>query len=99
MSSDDLEIVAREGGIEFTVKVVPRASRTKLSGRWGQALKVAVAAPPAGGQANAAVIALLADRLGVKPSQVTIVRGHTQPVKRIAVAGLTEIAARARLSR
>ncbi len=98
MPHTELEVIARAGGIEFDVKVVPGASRTRLAGLWGKALKLAVAAPPAGGQANAAVISLLAKQLGVKTAQVTIVRGHTNPLKRVAVAGTTATAARARLT-
>jgi len=95
--ADEVEIVERGGGVEFRVKVVPGASRTKVVGRWGTALKVAVAAPPAGGQANAAVVALLARVLGVKAADIGILNGHSRPLKRVAVTGLNAVAARQRL--
>ncbi len=98
MPADQLEIVARGDRIEFNVKVVPGASRKKIAGPWGTALKIAVCAPPEAGQANAAVTALLAALLGVKKTQVTIVRGHTHPLKRIAVTGVTIPDARALLT-
>ncbi len=87
--ADELEIVSIEGGIEIAVKVVPGASRTKVVGTWGTALKVAVAAPPEGGKANAAVAKLLASFLGVRKGDVTIIAGFGQALKRVAVAGLS----------
>jgi uncharacterized protein len=70
------------------VKVVPGASRTRVAGRLGDAWKIAVAKPPAGGQANAAVIELLAGLLGVSRSAVVIAAGHTNPRKTIDITGL-----------
>jgi uncharacterized protein (TIGR00251 family) len=99
--ADDLgavELVARPGGIELTVKVAAGASQTRLVGSWGTALKVAVAAPAEAGKANAAVVKLLADIFGVKKAAVSVLSGQTNPVKRIAVAGLTSAEARARLA-
>ena len=98
MDVGKLEIIERAGGIEFIIKVVPGASRTKVAGLWGTALKLAVAAPPEGGQANAAVTKLLAPVFGVKSAQVSIVSGQAQPVKRVAIAGLTIACARVRLA-
>ena len=43
---DAVEITLGVGGVELTVKVVPGASRTRVAGVWGTALKLAVAAPP-----------------------------------------------------
>jgi uncharacterized protein (TIGR00251 family) len=94
----ELAISARVDGIELRVKVVPGASRSRLAGRLGDALKVAVAAPPEGGKANAALIKTLAAALGVKRSDVTIVSGHGSPLKRVAVTGLSVQEARDRLS-
>ena len=97
--ADGVEFHAVPGGVEFDIKVIPGASRTRIVGAWGTALKVAIAAPPEGGQANAAVAALLAAALGVKKAAVSIVRGHTQPRKRIGVRGLTVQEVRVRLAR
>ena len=85
--TDAVELVERAGGVELSVKVVPGASRTKVVGVWGVALRIAVAAPPEAGKANAAVIKLLADLFGVKRSDVEIVGGQTQPLKRVRLPG------------
>ena len=79
------------------VKVVPGASRAEVVGLLGAAVKIRVAAPPEGGQANRAVCALLADRLGLPLDQVTVVAGPASPVKVIGLVGITETAAKARL--
>ena len=97
--SAELPITVRQGGIEFRVKVVPGASRSRLAGQLGEALKVAVAAPPEAGKANAALIDLLAQVLRVKRADVAVVSGHGSPLKRVAVAGVTVQEARARLLR
>lgn len=99
MSADlsRLEIVERAGGVELTVKVVPGASRSRVIGLWGNALRLAVAAPPQAGQANAALLKLLASTLGVRRAAVEIVSGQVQAVKRIRVSGLKAEQARASL--
>jgi hypothetical protein len=84
-----LEITSTASGVEFAVKVVPGASRTRIIGLLGGALKLAVAAPPEGGKANEAVVELLAKAVGVKRGHVAIAAGHTQPQKRIAITGCT----------
>ena len=92
-----LDIQAMDGGVEIALKVVPGASRTKLVGVLGTQLKVAVAAAPEAGKANAAVVGLLAATFGVKRGDVRIVSGHANPQKRVHVAGLTRAQALARL--
>lgn len=93
-----LEIRDIAGGTELNLKVVPGASRTQLAGVLGGALKLAVAAPPEAGKANAAVIAFLAGLLNVRRSDIAIVRGESQPRKAVRVAGLASAAVRAALS-
>ena len=79
------------------VKVVPGAARTEIVGRLGEAVKVRVAAPPEGGQANREVCALLADRLGLPLAQVPVVSGPASPNKVIGLVGIAETEAKARL--
>ncbi len=79
------------------VKVVPGASRAEVVGLLGAAVKVRVAAPPEGGQANREVCALLADRLGLPLAQVTVVSGPASPNKVIGLVGIAETEAKARL--
>ena len=79
------------------VKVVPGASRTEIVGRLGEALKVRVAAPPEGGQANREVVALLAAKVDLPLAAVSVVSGLTSASKVVAFQGLDESTLRARL--
>ena len=72
------------------VRVVPRAGRNAVSVASDGALRVYVAAPPEGGRANAAVVEVLAKRLGVGRTRVRIAVGGRARDKTIVVDGLTE---------
>jgi uncharacterized protein (TIGR00251 family) len=72
------------------LKVVPGASRDRVVGRYGDALKIQVRAAPEAGKANAAVIQVLAAFLSLKPENLQIVRGQTQPRKVIEVIGMDD---------
>lgn len=74
------------GGATIRVKAVPGASRNQIAGVLGDRLKVRVAAPPEGGKANAAILALLAKELGVKPAQLELISGETGAEKVVRVA-------------
>lgn len=84
-----LRLTPTATGTRIALKVVPGASRDRVMGVLGDALKVAVSRPPSGGAANAAVVAVIAKTLQVRESSVTIVSGHTNPRKEVEVAGLT----------
>ena len=90
-------IEATAAGIRLRLHVQPRASRTELSGRHGDALKLRVAAPPVEGAANAAVAALLAGALRLRASAVSIEHGARGRDKLVRVAGLTLADIRRRL--
>jgi uncharacterized protein (TIGR00251 family) len=86
---DQLNLRDSREGVIVPVKVVPGASRDRIVGVLGEALKIAVASPPQRGKANAAVAALLASALGVDRRAVQLLRGATGPRKEFRVAGLT----------
>ncbi len=81
------------GGVEISVKVVPGASRDRLAGPLGDALKIQVSAPPERGKANAAVEVLLSKSLGISAKAVSVVRGLNSPRKTVLAQGLTVAAA------
>jgi uncharacterized protein (TIGR00251 family) len=85
------------GCVRIAVRARPKASRNAVVGIVGDRLKVAVAAAPAGGKANAAIEKTLAKALGVRPSAVAIVAGKTSRDKTAEVTGLSLQEARARL--
>jgi uncharacterized protein (TIGR00251 family) len=81
------------------VRVQPRAPRSEIVGwRADGTLSVRVAAPPVEGQANAAVTALLAAALRVRPSAVTIEQGTRGRDKLVRVVGCTPEEIRRRLT-
>jgi uncharacterized protein (TIGR00251 family) len=89
--------IDRDGNVVLTVHVQPGARRSEVVGPHGDALKVRVAAPAQDGKANRAVLALLADTLGVRPGDVELVAGASNRRKRMRVSGLAADVVRARL--
>lgn len=85
------------GRVRFEVHVAPRARREGVVGEHDGALKVALTAPPVEGAANAALIALLAEALGVSRSAVRIVRGQSSRRKALEVEGVEAAAIHALL--
>ena len=63
--------------MRLAVHVQPRASRNAILGWHGEALKVALTAPPVDGEANAALQAYLAKALGLKKAQVSLAQGQS----------------------
>lgn len=84
-----LRCTKKDDGVWIDVRVAPRASRDKILGLHGDALKVALTAPPVDGAANQALIALMARQLGVAKRDVTLVRGQTARDKTVSVAGVS----------
>lgn len=75
----------------------PRAARSEVAGRHGDAIKIRVAAPPVDGEANEALVRFLAKILGVPRSAVSITAGQAGRRKRVRVEGLTVAQVEARL--
>jgi len=76
--------------------VQPRAARDEVVGWQAGALRVRVTAPPVEGEANRAVIQVLARALGVRVGTLSIVHGARGRDKLVRVEGLSlpEIEAR-----
>lgn len=86
-------------GITFSVKVQPRAGKNAITGTVGDALKLALTAPPVEGKANQAVIAFLADFFDIPRSSVTIASGVSSRLKLIRITGANLQALEHRLHR
>jgi len=85
-------------GVTFAVKVQPRARRNVVVGELGDALKVALTAPPVDGKANEACVEFFAEALRVSRSSVAIVSGQSSRNKVIRVSGITAAELRKRLN-
>lgn len=85
----DWSITEANGGITFSVRVVPRSSRNQIVGVEGGALKIKLTAPPVEGAANAALIEIIAEWLGVRRSAVSIISGDKARNKIVRVNGVT----------
>jgi hypothetical protein len=72
------------------VKVLPRSSRTEIAGRENDLYRVKLTDPPVEGRANKALIALLAEKLGVPKRDIEIVSGKTGRVKTVRIRGMSE---------
>lgn len=73
----------------FELHVQPGAKRTEFAGLHGERVKLRLAAPPADGKANKALIEFLAQAFGVPRRNVTIESGLASRQKRIAIEGAT----------
>lgn len=85
-------------GVSFAVKVHPRARKNTITGILGDAIKLALTAPPVEGRANQAAIELLADFFEIPRSSVTITSGATSRNKVVRIAGVSKQAVEQRLS-
>ncbi len=84
-----MKITEQAGAVTFDVLVQPRASRAKLGPVHDGRLKVAVTSPPVDGEANQAVVDLLARILGVPRSAIEVIAGMTSRRKTVRVTGIT----------
>lgn len=92
-----IKLTERDGAVRFEVHAKPRAKTSRIVGPRGEALEVAIAAPPVEGAANEELVRFLASELGLPKRSVEIVRGETSQKKLVAVHGLDSAAVLARL--
>ncbi|HZR92348.1 MAG TPA: DUF167 family protein [Gaiellaceae bacterium] len=77
-----------ESPTRLRIRVSPGASRSEIVGRHGDAWKVRVSSPAERGRANDAVLRLLAARLRLPVSGLSLVSGHTAKDKVVELRGL-----------
>lgn len=87
---------ATNDGVLIAVRVVPRAARAGLAGIREDALLVRLNAAPVEGAANAELIEVLSDALGVPRRSISITAGERSRRKTVLIRGLSadEIASR-----
>ncbi len=74
--------------MRLNVRVIPRSSKNALEWQQGT-LKARLTAPPVDGAANEALIAVLAERLGLPKRDVSIVHGASSRLKTVEIVGMT----------
>ena len=90
---------AAKEGVLITVRVAPRAARSGIAGTRDDALLVRLHAAPVDGAANAELIAVIAETMGVPRRAVSISAGEKSRRKIVRVSGVSVDEARARLGR
>jgi uncharacterized protein (TIGR00251 family) len=83
-----IAILPHADGAVLPVLAHPGAKRNAILGERAGALRVAVTSPPEKGKANAAIQAVLAESLGCKAAQITLLAGGTSRQKRFVIAGI-----------
>jgi len=91
-------IDAVAGGVVLRIHAQPGATRSRVVGTHGDALKIQVQARPVGGAANRALVAVLAEALAVRSATVSVVGGAHGREKRVVVEGLDVATAWMRLA-
>jgi uncharacterized protein len=74
----------------LTVKVHPRAKRSAITGRLGEAWKLDLAAPPVDGKANDECIRYFAELADVPRARVRIVTGAGNRMKVVEIVGFDQ---------
>jgi uncharacterized protein (TIGR00251 family) len=82
-----VNVTPHPDGALLAVRAQPGARKNAVGGEHGGALKVAVTAPPEDGRANAAIVELLRDWLGLRRSEVELAAGQTNRNKQILIRG------------
>jgi uncharacterized protein len=80
---------ARSSNVRVAVYIQSRAKRTEVAGRHGSDLKIRVAAPPIDQAANEALLAFVAQRLGLRKRDVRLIAGANSRRKVLEIEGIT----------
>lgn len=78
----------KNNNLALNVYVQPKASKNRIAGMHGSAIKVCVTAPPAENRANEAVLGIVAELFEVPKSSVSIKSGRQGRNKKVIIQGL-----------
>ena len=85
-----MRFTEKEESLIFSIRVLPKSSKSEVVGEHGGALKIKIKSPPVDGTANAELIVTLAKFFDVPKNAVEILKGQTSKTKQIKIRGLTE---------
>jgi len=77
-------------GWALALHVQPGAKRSTAAGLHGERLKLRIAAPAVDGRANDALVAFVAEKLGVPKARVAVARGERSRDKLVVISGECE---------
>ena len=92
-----MKLVEKDDSVRFEVHAKPRAKKSRIVGERGDAVEIALAAPPVDGAANEELVRFAAKVLGIPKRRVELVRGETSREKLLEVTGLSVQEVEARL--
>ena len=75
----------KDAELQLRIYIQPKASRDEIVGMHGDALKIAITAPPVDGKANAHLCKYLAKQCGVAKSKVAITKWQLNRHKTVVV--------------
>ena len=84
-----IELEQTPDGVGILVKALPGSRKNKVCGELDGMLKVSVTQIPKKGKANKAVQEQLAKGLGLRKSQIHLISGETNSLKRFLIMGIT----------
>ena len=93
-----MTITSSTDGVYIDIRVIPRAGKAGIAGTRNGALLVRLKAPPVDGAANAELIEVLSEALGVPRRNITLESGERSRTKRVRVVGMAADAVRLALN-
>lgn len=84
-----INFIEKDDALIFSVRVLPKSSKSEIVGELDGALKVKIKSPPIDGAANAELVKTLAKFFDVPKSAVEIIKGETSKNKQIKIEGIT----------
>ncbi len=94
-----IELEVHADGVALSVRARAGARRNGVTGEHAGSLQVSVTQAPEKGKANKAIIAVLAEALSIRKSQIELIAGETSPQKRFLVRGMVAADLVARIDR